>query len=115
MRPRSASGSRRCAPTRRSCLRSRSKTACADMRRAPPGFLALAALALLAGCAVRQDALRAPALPSQARLDPGRFVVITVRNEPEPAIATPGSTPRGYAAAGVYGVSATARAITRSL
>jgi hypothetical protein len=85
------------------------------MRRAPPGLLAVAALGLLAGCAVRQDALRAPALPAQARLDPGRFVVITVRNEPQPAIATPGSTPRGYAAAGVYGVSSTARAITRSL
>ncbi len=75
----------------------------------------MATLGLLAGCAVQQDALRAPALPSQARLDPERFVVITVRNEPQPAIATPGSTPRGYAAAGVYGVSATARAITRSL
>jgi hypothetical protein len=41
--------------------------------------------------------------------------VITVRNEPEPAFATPASTPRGYAAAGVYAVGASARAITRSL
>lgn len=72
-------------------------------------------LGLLAGCALRQDGLRAPALPAQARADPDRFVVITVRNEPDPAFATPGSTPRGYAAAGAYAVSAHARAITHSL
>jgi subtilisin family serine protease len=71
-------------------------------------------LGLISGCALRQGALRPTELPAQARLDPQRFVVITVRNEAEPAMATPGSTPRGYAA-GVYGVSATARAITRSL
>jgi len=69
----------------------------------------------MAGCALRQDALRAPELPAQARTDPGRFVVITVRNEFPPALATPGSTPRGYAAGGVYGVGLNARAITRSL
>ncbi len=74
-----------------------------------------AVLALMAGCALRQSALRAPELLEQARRDPGHFVVITVRNEPEPALATPGSTPRGYGAAGPYGVSARARAITRSL
>ncbi|MGH8170845.1 MAG: S8 family peptidase, partial [Steroidobacteraceae bacterium] len=70
---------------------------------------------MLAGCALQQDALRPPKLPAQARTDPGRFVVITVRNEPEPAFAPPASTPRGYAAAGVYAVSASARALTRSL
>jgi subtilisin family serine protease len=69
----------------------------------------------MAGCALRQSALRPPELPEQARLDPGRFVVITVRNEPEPAVVTPGSTPRGYGAAATYGVSARARAITHSL
>ena len=81
----------------------------------PPRLLTLAALGLIAGCALQQNALRAPELPAQARLDPGRFVVITVRNEPEPAVTTPGSTPRGYATASVYGVSARSRAITRSL
>ena len=78
-------------------------------------ILTFAALGLLAGCALPQGALRAPELPAQARSDPGRFVVITVRNEPGLAVATPGSTPRGYAAAGVYGVSASARTITHSI
>lgn len=78
-------------------------------------LLVLVALGLLAGCALRQEALRPTELPAQARADPGNFVVITVRNDPQPAAATPGSTPRGYAAAGVYGVSARARSITHSL
>lgn len=78
-------------------------------------ILTLAALGLLAGCALQQRALRAPELPAQARSDPGRFVVITVRNEPVLTVATPGSTPRGYAAPGVYGVSASARTITHSI
>ena len=78
-------------------------------------ILTFAALGLLAGCALQQRALRAPELPAQARSDPGRFVVITVRNEPGLTVATPGSTPRGYAAAGVYGVSASARTITHSI
>jgi subtilisin family serine protease len=69
----------------------------------------------MAGCALRQEAMRPPELPAQARADPDRFVVITVRNDLQPAVATPGSTPRGYAAAGVYGVSANARAVTHSL
>ena len=69
----------------------------------------------MAGCALRQNALRPPALPAQARLDPGHFIVITVRNDLQPAAPTPGSTPRGYASVGVYGVSASTRAITHSL
>ena len=69
----------------------------------------------MAGCALRQNALRPPELPAQARVDPGQFVVITVRNDMQPAAATPGSTPRGYASVGVYGVSANTRAITHSL
>ena len=86
------------------------------MRGLPLRLLALlAALGLTAGCALQQGALHAPELPPQARSDPARFVIITVRNEPVAAVATPGSTPRGYAAAGVYGVSATARATTHSL
>ena len=80
-----------------------------------PRLLTLAALGLVAGCALRQNALRPPDLPALAKVDPARFVVITVRNQPQPAVATPGSTPRGYAAAGVYGVGATARSVTQSL
>ena len=59
--------------------------------RAAPLTLSLAVLGLLAGCALSQDAQRAPELPVQARADPTRFVVITVRNDPEPLIATPAS------------------------
>jgi subtilisin family serine protease len=76
----------------------------------------VAALGLMAGCALRQQAMRPPELPAQAREDPARFVVITVRNDPQPAIVTPGSTPRGYdGAAGAYAVSASARATTAAL
>lgn len=85
------------------------------MRRAPPRVLTLALLGLMAGCALRQSELRAPELPDQARRDAGRFVVITVRNEPQPVVATPGSTPRGYDGASVYSVSPRARAITLAL
>jgi hypothetical protein len=85
------------------------------MRAAPLKVLTLAVLGLMAGCALPQNALRAPALPEQTRLDPGRFVVITVRNEPAPAALTPGSTPRGYGPVGLYGVSPEARAITHAL
>ncbi|HEX5460266.1 MAG TPA: S8 family serine peptidase [Steroidobacteraceae bacterium] len=85
------------------------------MTPSPLRLLAVASLGLLAGCALRQAAMRPPELPAQARADPDRFVVITVRNDLQPAVAAPGSTPRGYAAAGVYGLSAHARAITHSL
>ena len=85
------------------------------MRDLASRSLVLAALGLMAGCALRQSALRPPELPMQARLDPGHFVVITVRNDPQPAAATPGSTPRGYASVGVYGVNAGARATTHSV
>jgi hypothetical protein len=78
-------------------------------------FLTFAALCLMTGCALRQDALRAPELPAQARADPASFLIITVRNDPEPAFVSPGSTPRGYGAAGVYGVSASARAMAHGL
>ena len=84
------------------------------MMRLPIRALTFAVMGLVAGCALRQDA-RAPELPPQVRSDPGRFVVITVRNEPEPAIAMPGSTPRGYGGGGVYQVSASASAIAHSL
>jgi len=83
--------------------------------RLPLRLLAVAALGLTAGCALRQEAMRPPELPVQARADPERFVVITVRNDLQPAVPAPGSTPRGYAAAGVYGVSASTRTVTRSL
>ncbi|HZT04089.1 MAG TPA: S8 family serine peptidase [Steroidobacteraceae bacterium] len=85
------------------------------MGRLPLRAVTFAALGLLAGCALRENALRPAELPVQAKADPARFVVITVRNQPQPAVATPGSTPRGYAAGGVYGVGASARSVTQSL
>lgn len=85
------------------------------MSRLSRRSVTFAALGLLAGCALRQNVLRPPDLPTLAKVDPARFVVITVRNQPQPAVATPGSTPRGYAAAGVYGVGASARSVTQSL
>jgi subtilisin family serine protease len=85
------------------------------VRGLPIRLAVLAAMGLMAGCALRQQAMRPPELPAQVRADPDRFVVITVRNEPQPAVVTPGSTPRGYGAAGVYGVSASARATTAAL
>jgi subtilisin family serine protease len=85
------------------------------VRGAPLKLLSLAFLGLLAGCALRQDALRAPELPAQARADPTRFIVITVRNEPGPIVATPASTPRGYGGVSLYQVSTSARATAHSL
>jgi len=85
------------------------------VRALPLKLPVLAVLALVAGCALQQRAMGPQALPAQARDDPARFVVITVRNEPQPAVATPGSTPRGYGAGAVYGVSAGARAVTHAL
>jgi subtilisin family serine protease len=96
-------------------LHSRFKRASADVKAAPLKWVCLAVLGLLAGCALRQDALRAPALPAQAELDPARFVVITVRNEPAPIVAMPASTPRGYGGGSTYQVSASARATAHSL
>jgi subtilisin family serine protease len=85
------------------------------VRATPLKLLPLAVLGILAGCALRQDALRSPALPALARTDPARFVVITVRNDPGPVIATPASTPRGYGGVSLYQVSASARATVHSL
>jgi subtilisin family serine protease len=85
------------------------------VRAAPLTSLSIAVLGLLAGCALNQSALRAPELPAQARTDPTRFIVITVRNDPGPLIATPGSTPRGYGGVSAYQVSASARATAHSL
>ena len=85
------------------------------MMQLPTRTLTLAVLGLLAGCALRQDALRAPELPAQARADPTHFVVITVRNDFQQPVATPGSTPRGYGGAGAYQVSTSARATAHSL
>lgn len=76
---------------------------------------ALAALALSAACATLTDTSRVTPLPAQAQREPSGFVVVTVRNEPRPYAARPGSTPRGYDSASAYGVSSRAGDTVRSL
>jgi subtilisin family serine protease len=54
-------------------------------------------------------------IPAQVRADAGRYIVVTLRNEPSAQARHPGSTPRGYDAVGHYGVTANARMQTRAL
>ena len=85
------------------------------MKRALP----IAALALLigfasTGCTTARTQAASP-MPASARADAGRYIVVTLRNEPHAAAEHPGSTPRGYDAAGRYGVTASASLQTRAL
>ncbi len=77
--------------------------------------LLIACTLLASGCAVTQLALQAPALPEQARSEPSRFVVVTVRNDTQTRAVRAGSTPRGYDDAGAYGTTAIASAAVHSL
>jgi subtilisin family serine protease len=85
------------------------------MNRAFP----IAVLALLLSLLAAVPATAAPAgagpIPAAVRADAGRYIVVTLRNEPGAQARHPGSTPRGYDAAGHYGVTATARMQTRAL
>ena len=65
-----------------------------------------AALALQA-CVSGGNALRVPLSP-EMRAQPASFVVVTVRNVPRALATEAGSIPRGYDAAGMYGVTSTA-------
>jgi subtilisin family serine protease len=78
-------------------------------------MLVTALIGLAAGCATQPAAWQVPELPQQARNDPARFLVITIRNDAEPAVVSPGSTPRGYGADGTYSVNERTRATTRSV
>ena len=81
--------------------------------------LPIACLALLVGLLSVAPATAATVgagpIPAQVRADAGRYIVVTLRNEPGAQAQHPGSTPRGYDAAGHYGVTATARMQTRAL
>lgn len=76
-----------------------------------------AAVALLlgacAGAGFQREAARP--LPQRAFVAPNRFVVVTVRNTPQPHVVQPGSTPRGYDGAGRYGVTASASEVIHAL
>ena len=85
------------------------------MRALPLRVLVAALIGLAAGCASQPIATQPPDLPQQVRTDPARFLLITVRNDGELTVVSPGSTPRGYAADGAYAVSERARAMTHSL
>jgi subtilisin family serine protease len=81
--------------------------------------LRIAAVALLvsvlATACTTAATLQANPIPAQARADAARYIVVTLRNEPSPQAEHPGSTPRGYDAAGHYGVTAGARLQARAL
>jgi Subtilase family len=66
--------------------------------------LALLIGALSSGCATIGKSQAQP-IPAQARADAGRYIVVTLRNDPQLQAEHPGSTPRGYDAAGHYGLS----------
>jgi hypothetical protein len=77
--------------------------------------LPLALVLLASACSVTSVSRRAPPLPAQARTNPARFVVVTVRNDTHTRTAQAGSTPRGYDDAGAYGTTSIASATVHSL
>ena len=85
------------------------------MNRAFPMAAAALLLSLLATAPTSAAIPGAAPIPAQVRADAGRYIVVTLRNEPGAPARHPGSTPRGYDAAGRYGVTATARMQTRAL
>ncbi len=85
------------------------------MNRALPIVCLALLLSLLAAAPTTAATAAASPIPAQVRADAGRYIVVTLRNEPGAQAQHPGSTPRGYDAAGHYGVTATARMQTRAL
>jgi subtilisin family serine protease len=71
------------------------------MRRA----LLTACLALLVSACATVNTQQAKPIPDQARADTSRYIVVTLRNDPRAQAEHPGSTTRGYDAAGRYGVT----------
>jgi subtilisin family serine protease len=85
------------------------------MKRALP-IAAVALLMVLMGSACTTARIQAASpIPAPARADATRYIVVTVRNEPQAQAEHPGSTPRGYDAAGRYGVTGNASLQTRAL
>ena len=81
--------------------------------------LSVTALALLisllaTACSLTRP-LQAKAVPTQVRTTAGRYIVVTLRNEARAQAEHPGSTPRGYDAAGRYGVTASASQQAKAL
>ncbi|HEX3836203.1 MAG TPA: S8 family serine peptidase [Steroidobacteraceae bacterium] len=85
------------------------------MKRAlPVAALALLISLLVTACALTRP-LQAPPVPAQVRTGAGRYIVVTLRNEPRAEAEHPGSTPRGYDAAGRYGVTGSASRQAKAL
>jgi subtilisin family serine protease len=83
-------------------------------RALPIASVALLIGLLSAACTTARTQAASP-IPAPARADATRYIVVTVRNEPQAQAGRPGSTPRGYDAAGRYGVTASASLQTRAL
>jgi subtilisin family serine protease len=83
-------------------------------RRLPIGGVAVLISVLMSACASLGSSQAKP-IPQQSRSDAARYIVVTLRNEPRAQAEHPGSTPRGYDAAGHYGVTGNARSQTRAL
>lgn len=80
-----------------------------------PLVAALLLFASLAGCAVGPTAVPAAVLPAEARADPGRYLLVTVRNFATTLPLHAGSTQRGYDGAAAYTVSGEAQAVARAI
>jgi subtilisin family serine protease len=77
--------------------------------------LTAAGLALLVTACSLTRPLQANALPTPVRTSAARYIVVTLRNEPLSAAEHPGSTPRGYDAAGRYGITGSASLQAKAL
>ena len=85
------------------------------MSRGAGLLLCLTIAALTSGCAALRGGPGVAPLPTEARLDPGKFVVVTVANDMAPAATAAGSTPRGYDQAGAYWISYRVMSAVRGL
>jgi hypothetical protein len=83
-------------------------------RALPIASLGLLLSVLVSACASLPTSHARP-IPEQARADAARFIVVTLRNEPRVQAEHPGSTPRGYDAAGHYGLTGSASSQARAL
>ena len=85
------------------------------MKRAlPVAALALLISLLATACSLTRP-MQATPVPAQVRTGAARYIVVTVRNEPRSEAEHPGSTPRGYDAAGRYGVTGSASLQAKAL
>lgn len=85
------------------------------MKRALPlASLGLLISVLLSACASLAGSHAQP-ITEQVRTDAARYIVVTLRNDPRAQAEHPGSTPRGYDAAGHYGVTGSASSQGRAL